>query len=169
MLYERSAEHFAKGSDYQMVVDERISILVKYGTTEHLSLMLRNFDTKHSILLKKSSYYKYIFAFTTEMFRNCYKTEKYSASFKKYLKWILWLGLESKYVYSPLSADTEFYSPLSADTEKHTKYSRDIVTERGIINCLYRETKTFCNCMKPFKIEGRQKKNYSVYEKDKEI
>lgn len=79
------------------------------------------------------------------MFQKYYKTERYS-SFEQELQRILLLGINSKY----------HYSPLSADREKSEKFTRDIHTDsvRGIINCLYRETSPFCNCMKPFKIEA---------------
>ena len=45
-----------------------------------------------------------------------------------------------------------FYAP---DRGKCDKYSRDCLTNRGIINCLFRETNTFCNCMKPYKEEAK--------------
>ena len=38
--------------------------------------------------------------------------------------------------------------------DKWMKYSRDLEDERGIINCLYRETKNYCDCMKTKKMEA---------------
>jgi len=136
-------EHLAKASDYQMVVDEWISVLKKKGTAESDIILFQQFQTKHKDLLKSSDFYSYTFAYTTEMFRNSYGTEIYSPSFQTYLQCILQLGIDSKYNHSP-----------SADAEKHDKFTRDIQTDRGIINFLYRETKTFCDCMKPYKIEA---------------
>merc|ERR1712238_588822 len=131
------------GSDYQMVLVERISIVENASTTEY-RMLLQNFETKHEDLLKEPDFYRYTFAYITEVFRNSYGSEKYSPPFEAHLQFILCLGIKSKYLHSP----------LSADTEKLHKYGRDIMTARGIINCLYRETKTFCDCMKPYKIDA---------------
>ena len=88
--------NFAKASDYQIVFDEFIFILDKQGTAEYESLYYQ-FETKYENLLKDSDVYKYIFAYTTDMFRNSYRTEKYSSSFKWKLRRILQLGINSKY------------------------------------------------------------------------
>jgi len=140
--HESDEEHFVKGSEYEMIVDAWLSVLNKGGTTEYDNLST-NFETTYENVLKDSDFVGYIFAITTEMFRKYYKTEEYSSS-KVKLQQILFLGITSKYVYSP----------LSADVEKYEKYARDIHTVRGIINCLYRETQKKCDCMKPFKMEA---------------
>ena len=145
VCYHGSSKQYfvVKGSDYKIVVDGWISFVKKAGTAE-FNMLYQNFLTKHKDVLESSDFYRYIFAFTTEMFRNSYRSERYFFPFKKNLQQILRLGLYSKYGLSP----------LSTDIEKREKYFRDIETDRGIINCLYRETNTFCNCMKPFKIEA---------------
>ena len=51
---------------------------------------------------------------------------------------------------------TEF-GPGSINYEKNCKYNRDITNERGLINCLSRETSLYCNCMTPHKIEANKK------------
>ena len=38
---------------------------------------------------------------------------------------------------------------------KLLKHKRDVVTERGMINMCYRETKIFCQCMKPLRVAGK--------------
>lgn len=38
--------------------------------------------------------------------------------------------------------------------EKALKYSRDLDTERGLINCLHRETKQCCDCLATKKYEA---------------
>jgi len=40
--------------------------------------------------------------------------------------------------------------------EKFNKYTTDIMLERGVINCLARETQTACDCMTPRKMEAKK-------------
>ena len=131
-------ENFAKTSDYQILFDA--------------CMLMVDFETKYEHLLKDSDVYKYIFAYITNMFRNSYRTEKYSPFFKRKLQQILHLGIESKYCHSP----------LSADTEKRDKYVRDISTDRGIINILHRETSPFCKCMEPMKLESQKMEKMGI-------
>merc|ERR1712238_214242 len=79
-------------------------------------------------------------ASATDIFLKNSGSEEYFFS-KVMVQFVLNLGIRSKYKYYP----------VSADIEKYNKYQRDIDTDRGIINVLYRETNTFCNCMKPYK------------------
>ena len=58
------------------------------------------------------------------------------------LESIIRLGLTLKYDVTPQMNDEKI------DFEQLHKYTRDLETERGIINRLYRETKSQCNCMK---------------------
>ena len=141
-----TAVHFVEGSNFQMVIDEwqaMLSYLVDKNPTEH-RFVLTNFYLKNKDLMIHPEFNPYVFAFGTEMFKNSYRSEEFSFS-KPRLRSMLKLGINQKYLHSA----------LSADSEKFEKYLRDIETDRGIINVLFRETNTFCNCMKPYKEEAK--------------
>jgi len=142
-----TAENTAKGSYFRMAIDEWLTIIVinlaDKNPTEILTVT-SNFDVKHKELMNNPEFIKQVFALATYMFQKDYGSEEYS-SFKQTLQYIIHLGIKSKYVRSP----------LSASREKFDKYCRDIETDRGIINVLFRETNTFCHCMKPYKEEAK--------------
>mmetsp|Transcript_21509 Transcript_21509/g.24574 ORF Transcript_21509/g.24574 Transcript_21509/m.24574 type:complete len:213 (+) Transcript_21509:405-1043(+) len=142
-----TAENFAKGSNFQMAIDEWLTILSNLAGTNptEVGIVMLNFYAKHKELTKNPEFVQCVFAVGTGLFLNSYGSEEYSSSSKRMLQNVLSLGIELKYIHSP----------LFADTEKYDKYSRDIETDRGIINCLFRETNTFCNCMKPYKEEAK--------------
>ena len=58
------------------------------------------------------------------------------------------MGMSTKYDAIPQTKGEK------VDHEQFRKYCRDVESERGIINCLYRETKNDCDCMKTKKIEA---------------
>jgi len=148
-------------SDYQNAIDEWVSNELKATNAEQLTIMLLEYNAKYcDTLMKDPEFIKHVFAYSTAMFLkyNNYSISGSSSSLDqssvmKIVGYGLSLGLTVKY---------------GSDTEKHMKYARDIHTERGIINCLYRETNNnnntdtdtdtdtvLCNCMKPYKEKAK--------------
>jgi len=142
-----TAGNFAKGSNFQMALDEWHTMCVHLAgkNPREVGIGLSNFYAKHEKLMNNPEFDQCVFAAGTDIFLNSYGSEEYSSS-KQMLQTVLNLGISSKYMH-PLSAD--------ADREKCEKYNRDIMTNRGIINVLDRETNNFCNCMTPYKEEAK--------------
>jgi len=142
-----TAGNFAKGSNFQMALDEWHTMCVHLAgkNPREVGIGLSNFYAKHEKLMNNPEFDQCVFAAGTDIFLNSYGSEEYSSS-KQMLQTVLNLGIVSKYGYSP----------LSADSEKCGKYNRDSNTDRGIINVLDRETTNFCNCMTPYKEEAKR-------------
>ena len=141
-----TAENITKGSNFQMAIDEWFTICMHLAGKNPTEILLETstFDVKYKDLMKDPEFSQCVFAVGTDMFKNSYRSEAYSSS-KRMLQNVLTLGITSKYTKSP----------LFADGEKFDKYCRDIHTNRGIINVLFRETNTCCNCMTPYKEEAK--------------
>jgi len=143
-----TAENCAKGSKFQMAIDEWLTVVMNMGgkNPAEANTMISNFYAKHENLIKDLEFMQCVFASATDIFlKNSYGSEEYSSSSKMKLQNVLDLGIKSKYIHSP----------LFADREKSDKYFRDLMTDRGIINVLDRETNTFCSCMTPYKDEAK--------------
>ena len=140
-----TVETFTNGSDFQMAIDTYL-IVFKTGKNQiEMGKLLSAFYRKYQELMKNPEFNQGVFAVATDIFlKNSYGSEVYSSS-KAELMTVLSLGILSKYNFCP----------LSADREKQNKYDRDCKTDRGIMNILERETKTFCNCMKPYKEDAK--------------
>jgi hypothetical protein len=92
---------------------------------------------------------RFIFAFSTTVYLNSNLKEDLLAKITV-VRQLLKLGMSVKYAYIPKSLGGEF------NAEIFLKHSNDIIAnERGVINCLSRETKIFCECMKPKKTEAK--------------
>jgi len=125
-----TAKHLADGSYYHKIIDKWMSILrnTTDPPTENDILMMAKFWTKYNHLEDDTEFIKYVFAFVTNMYL---KYDGGSGSFDqsscmKIVQHVLGFGLSLKYDF--------------VDREKYIQYTRDIHTERGIINCLSRET-----------------------------
>ena len=129
--------NFIKGSYYQMVIDEYVSLHNMFGTAMFHTLFDR-YTTNHASLLQNPDFITHVFALATAIFWTNYGNGE-SLSQRKMLLGVLNLGLMIQYT-------------SDKDTEKRRKYFRDCFTNRGIINVLYRETHNFCNCMVPLKV-----------------
>ena len=57
------------------------------------------------------------------------------------------LGVDIRFLYIP-QLEGKDVSSGTACWDKYTSYCNEIRTERGFINCLARETKSHCGCMK---------------------
>jgi len=142
-----TAENFAEGSKYQMVINEWLSIFMNLAdkNAAEFRIVISNFHVKHKKLMNNPEFNQRVFALATDIFLNSSGSEEYYFSKQKLLN-VLRFGIRSKY----------WHSSLSGDREKYNKYLRDIETNRGIINVLYRETNTFCKCMTPYKEETKK-------------
>jgi len=138
-----TADNFAEGSKYRMVINEWLSIfilMILADTNEaEFRIVISNFHVKHKKLMNNPEFNQCVFAVATDIFLNSSGSEEYSSSKPKLLN-VLRFGIRSKYY---------------GDRDKYNKYLRDIETNRGIINVLYRETNTFCKCMTPYKEETK--------------
>jgi len=85
------------------------------------------------ILEGDSNFIRYIFALCTSWYL---KTKTTNGEMKA----LLCLATVNKY---------------SSDSEKMNRYNIAIRLDRGVINCLSRETKSFCDCMQAKKMEAK--------------
>jgi len=155
-----TAKNLADGSHYHKIIDKWMSILKNTTNppTENDILMMAKFWTKYNYLEKDTEFIKFVFAFVTNMYL---MYDGGSGSFDqsssmKMVQHVLGFGLSLKYDF--------------VDREKYMKYTRDIHKERGIINCLSRETSSeSCHCMESLKSEAETMENvgmcYGCYQK----
>ena len=138
-----TAENITKGSNFQMAIDEWLTIVMNLAGKNPIEArkVLSAFYVKHKELTNNPEFNQGVFAVATDIFlKNSYGSEEYDSSSKEMLQDVLNLGIKSKYRF---------------DREKCHKYIRDSLTNRGIINVLFRETNIFCNCMKPYKEDAK--------------
>ena len=142
-----TAENVATGSPFRMIIDEYLTMVMNLAgkNPTEVSIMVSDFNLKHKEMMINPQCNPCVFAVCTDIFLNSYRSEAYPFSKQKQIQDILCFGINTKYLNSP----------LVADKEKGGKYYRDIMTNRGIINVLDRETNSFCNCMKPYKEETK--------------
>jgi hypothetical protein len=155
MCYHGStAERFSPGSDYRKAIQDFLSyekvlmehekvLMERYGKEEYRCLcFLGGFETKYLELLKNlPELSQFLFAWSTHLFLNLDDEES-----QEMIGLLLLFGIRIKYEDSSRE-----------NSEKIHKYNRDIQSgdERGIINCLSRETKNCCDCMKQKKKEAK--------------
>ena len=157
-----SAEHFVADSDFLNLVKSYVVLLKKYegvndaqghiahakfyGDTDNQSLYLDD-DCPNFLFALAVSVYLKLTSADKERYRKL-KTlgrhtimeigeVKKTSSYE--LETILKMGLTLKYLVIPQSKGEKI------DEEQLRKYRRDVDSERGVINCLYRETS--CDCM----------------------
>jgi len=143
-----TANNVAMNSGFRMVIDEYLIVLMDLDgkTPTEVGIVISNLYVKHEVLIKDFSFIPCLFALATNMFLISYGTDEYSACSKQKIQAVLRFGINIKYLITP----------LTADREKYYKYCRDVEMDRGIINVLYRETHTCCQCMTPYKEEAKR-------------
>lgn len=105
------------------------------------------YKTKHRNMMMDPEFIKHVFAFCTDYYlKNMTEEDKLSTTSRLMVTRVLHLGFIMK-CYS------------IEDREKDLKYNFDIETDRGIINCLFREAVPFCQCMRHLKLEAKKCKN----------
>jgi len=132
-------ENFLNGSGYQDAIDEWVNNELNVANAEDLIMLMLAYNEKHKALMKDPAFITHVFAYGTATFlkyNGSGSTALTQKSILKLIRYGLGLGLTMRY---------------GSETEKHMKYARDIHTERGIINCLHRETTMHCSCMEPYK------------------
>ena len=165
--HESSAEHFVVGSPFLDMVKSYVSLLKKsYDGDVQLSDALNKFynDKENQQIIYQDEFTTFVFALGVSLYLKVPSEdkEKYhrlqtlkgcavlmegqkTQSFE--LEIILQLGLHLKYNVIPHKTGKK-----TVDDKKYHKYLRDSESDRGIINCLYRET--CCDCMETKKIEA---------------
>jgi len=153
-----TTKNLADGSNYHKIIDKWMSILKNTtNPTENDILMMAKFWTKYDHLEKDTAFIEYLFAFVLNMY---VKYDGRSGSFDqsscmKMVQHVLGFGLSLKYDF--------------VDREKYMTYTRDIHTEKGIVDCLSRETSEFCHCMENLKSKAEIMENvgmcYGCYQK----
>jgi hypothetical protein len=118
--------------------------------------LIQKFDTDHYEFMTDPKFGVFVFALVTTLYLNNNVEENTNA--KCVVTILLHMGIHIKYLYT-------YYLDLSntlgqeGNEVKYKKYLHDINADgdRGIINYLSRETKIFCECMKPKKAEAKNK------------
>jgi len=119
--------HFPDGRAYSDLI-KGILAVQKDGKEKIVKFYVDN-----KVYLKDLNFIRYMFAFCTSWYLKT-KTTNYEMK--------VLLGLATVYKYS-------------SDDEKMKRYGRAIQLDRGVINCLSRETKSFCDCMQAKKMEAK--------------
>mmetsp|Transcript_3048 Transcript_3048/g.3622 ORF Transcript_3048/g.3622 Transcript_3048/m.3622 type:complete len:236 (-) Transcript_3048:327-1034(-) len=137
-------ENFANRSAYQKATNEWLSIL---KDPENMEYLIPMYVAKYEELIKDPEFIKHIFAVATNMFLKM-NDNPHS---------ILRCGRARHYLVLGLMK----YNNIE-QKEKYIKYSRDILRERGIIKCLYRETAPFCKCMEQLNSEAKKMEKIGI-------
>jgi len=158
-----SARQFDADSEYLKLVKSYVVLNKKYAggdcdpdqhTDAHNKFFL---DTENQKIMNNVECTNFVFALGVSLYLKLTSEEKESylrLQTSKISTWgerkktasyelakILQLGLVIKYDVLPRMIGEKL------DRKQLRKYLRDSATERGVINCLYRETKNHCGCM----------------------
>ena len=159
-----SAEHFVAGSEFLKIVKSYVSLFKKCFNNQNDAYAKFFSDKENQKVMLNVDLANFIFALGVSVFLNIPSEEKqkdrekYRRVLQKHgrsigecwevtktatyeLELIIRFGLAVKHdVFLQMTGQ-------QVDVEKLRKYNRDVGNERGIINCLYRETKKVCECM----------------------
>jgi len=149
-------------ADYRKVIDEFFVFMNSCPSSE-VESSRKIFDDSHKEIIVQSKFVTFLFALVTSTYLQLNKTKKDSMNntntpaatraFQRDLQELLQLGIRSTYILGPHLLGKEI------DIEQTFKYIRDVHSDdndRGIINCLYRETKQHCTCMKAKKAKAKE-------------
>ena len=123
-----TSAHFPDGRAYSDVI-KGILAVQKDGKKKILK-----FNVDNKVYLKDLNFVRYIFALCTSWYL---KTKTTNGDMK------ILLSLATVYKY------------FHDDADKVKRYGRALSLDRGVINCLSRETKSFCDCMQAKKMEAK--------------
>mmetsp|Transcript_66630 Transcript_66630/g.74646 ORF Transcript_66630/g.74646 Transcript_66630/m.74646 type:complete len:262 (+) Transcript_66630:62-847(+) len=141
-----TAENFANGSDFSKATNEWMSLWKDFlGNHQQSCIVMSRFSTKYKRLVQDPVFIQHVFAVSTDMYLYDSKYGSFiqHPSIISLVRHMMRMGFIIKYDGSREGA------------QKGNKYTRDCLTDRGLIKCLYRETNTYCNCMKPYKEEAQ--------------
>ena len=156
------AKHFVAGSEYSQLLKTCIKIQKKNfggGDYENQFGKVDEFLKKNKNRVFDQNFAQFVFAVSVSLYCKLTPREKelYSRSTEAKLENSIILEL---YMITQFAIDIRYSCIPKGNNEevnmkKITKYKRDIDTERGLINCLHRETKRYCTCMVSNKIEAK--------------
>ena len=129
-----TTDHFSDGRAYSDVIHDYLSEPKVDGRRT-------NFEKGHMEYFTDSNFSRYIFALCTSWYLKTNQTTEDMHD-------LLTMAIKIKYVHMN---DGKF------DTDQYKKYVGAICNnnDRDIINCLSRETKSYCDCMKVKKTEAK--------------
>ncbi|OEU18143.1 hypothetical protein FRACYDRAFT_238576 [Fragilariopsis cylindrus CCMP1102] len=137
LLNNQVADKFQPGCEYMKAVWEYLKtchrLLDNQDGSQFLQAMQKmRYDVDHRHLMKDPEFSRFIFAFCTQQYLK-------SNNFKA--------GTPPPFIYILLTLGIRCRYSTATQIKEFDKYNRDAFTERGIINILFRETKTHCPCM----------------------
>ena len=126
-----TSAHFLDGRAYSDVMKKLLAVS---DDTKKVDKFYRDHHEDN----RDSNFVQYIFAVCTSLYLKTNTTNDEMGQ-------LLLMATSCKYIFS------------DPDEDKMNRYARTfmIMDERGIINCLSRETKSFCDCMQPKKMEAK--------------
>lgn len=141
-LHGSTSDHFSDGRAYRDVVKD-------YLTVSHEDGWRETFYGDHEVYLRDLNFAQYIFALCTSWYLKMNGTTPELNDLNR-MKDLIFLAFQIKYIRLPV------YEGEKPDLAKYDRYHRAIHNndERGVINCLSKETKSYCNCMKEKKTEA---------------
>jgi hypothetical protein len=126
------------------------------SVSKHGIADLTKFQADHRKILEDQQFGRFLISWCTEL----YLTQKEDTIPEVVRQLLLQMGLDIKYLDFKSRRGSRSHHQnmvLSDNIQQRMKYDRDINTdERGIINCLARETRDFCDCMKSRKSEAKE-------------
>ena len=142
-----TSNHFPDGRSYNKVIVDYLS-LTNGGTNPSA---VKDFVSNrgHDEDFVDLNFSRYIFALCTSWYLKLNGTTPELNDLNR-MKDLIFLAFRIKYFNFPL------YEEETPDLAKYDRYHRAIHNndERGVINCLSKETKSYCNCMKEKKTEA---------------
>ena len=137
-------DHFPDGRAYRDIIRDFFAVTTK--NFPDCTAAAEKFTANHHEYFTDSNFFRYIFALCTSW---QLKTKRTPVE----MKVLIVLTITVKYLYEPLMSGGQG----EPDTDKMKRYIRAIMHEddRGVINCLAKETKPYCNCMKDQKTEAK--------------
>jgi len=140
------------GSEYLKAVEEYFHRIQKEARKQHSQHdnLSKKFADDYLHLMIDPDFGKFLFAWCTREFFRSNSLNKPVQ--RNNIKILMVLGFLVRYHYAP-SDEGKNVGFGSIYMENLSKYNRDIYTDRGIINCLARETP--CDCMKDGKKEAK--------------
>ena len=145
-LHGSTQEAINPHGEYHKALEGYFRVYQKGGTIteEELIESIRAYKRDHERLRIDPGFARFIFTWCTQKhITNC--------DDKRFVPFLLILGIEIRYICIP-SAEGHYVGPGSEYRKKFEKYNRDIYTDRGVVNCLARETP--CDCMKSARKEA---------------
>ena len=153
------AKHFVAGSEYSKILKTHTKLRKKnLGDYGKINEFLNQAKNRNRVL--DPNFAQFIFAVGVSLYckltpreRKLYSRPAPTTDVENSIIFELWsitqFAIDIRYNCIPQANNQE------VDETKLNKYDRDIDTERGLINCLHRETKRYCTCMASNKIEAK--------------